>query len=364
MGYFNHARRWCRASVSFVLLATLLIIPAEHVSGQDAQISTDQFEPAPLMLKVPQSLDTDLSPQGYWIVSSWKSPQSFDGGSLRFYPEVTQFENCVGYRHSDMNCLTQSLIPGVPVCIVVHGSFMDSPSVYPESCETWKWLQSGSCGLPFQMIYFSWPSDRPLTLLASIDVTLLGRRAGKNGFYLASLIQQLPPECPVCLVGHSHGTRVISSCLHLLAGGSVEGFRHCGSGCNGRRIRTVFSASAIDHDWLNPGQRFDRALCCTECLLNLTNHKDPALMIYPLGRIASSRALGCSGFTAKDHRKLGPWSSRVRDWNVSDSIGTAHLWPKYLSQRWLPRSLRNYFYFADLQTISDSGDSQMTGLNN
>lgn len=61
----------------------------------------------------------------------------------------------------------------------------------------------------FQMIYFSWPSDRALSPFASIDVAILGSRASRNGFYLASLIQSLPPECPVCLVGHSHGTRVI-----------------------------------------------------------------------------------------------------------------------------------------------------------
>jgi hypothetical protein len=286
---------------------------------------------------------------GYWIVSSWKSPQSFDDNRLQFCPEVTWVDDCAGKRSSSMNDLQQSLVPGVPVCIVVHGSFMDSPSVVPESLQTWRWLKAGSGGLPFQMIYFSWPSDRPLSALASIDVAVLGARASRNGFYLASLMHHLPPESPVCLLGHSHGTRVISAALHLIAGGEVEGFRHTNPNCSLRRIRTVFIASAIDHDWFNPGKRFDRALRRTECLLNLKNGKDPALMIYPFRRIGSSRALGYCGFTAKDHRELGALDRRVKDWDVSDSIGLGHLWPNYARRPWLASSLRNYFYFADEQ---------------
>jgi hypothetical protein len=200
------------------------------------------------------------------------------------------------------------------------------------------------------MIYFSWPSHRLITL-ASIDIAVLGKRAGRNGFYLASLIQHIPPECPIALVGHSHGTRVISSSLHLMAGGVVEGCGHSFARSGGRRIRTVFAASAIDHDWLNPGQRYDRALCSTECLLNLRNSRDPALMIYPLRWIGASRALGSSGFTRKDHQRLGSLDCHVRELDVSSQIGAGHLWPYYVNQVWLARSIGNYLYFSDLQSL-------------
>ena len=284
---------------------------------------------------------------GYWIVSSWNSPQEFENDQLRFCPQVQQVDECTDGHPSSMGQLTSSLIPGVPICIVVHGSFMDSPSVLPDSHNTWNWLKTGACGRPFQMIYFSWPSDRALSPFASIDVAILGSRASRNGFYLASLIQSLPPECPVCLVGHSHGTRVISSGLHLLGGGVVEGHRHCTPGCAGRRIRVVCTASAIDHDWLNPEERFGRALCCVECLINLRNAKDPALQIYPLRRIGSSRALGAAGFTSKDRRELGAYGSRVRDWDVSSIIGHDHSWPNYVAHNSLASSLRNYLFFAN-----------------
>jgi hypothetical protein len=288
-----------------------------------------------------------LQTPGYWIVSSWNSPQEFENDQLRFCPQVRKVDECTDGCPSSMEKLTGSLIPGVPIGIVIHGSFMDSPSVLPDSHNTYSWLKAGACGRPFQMIYFSWPSDRALSPLASIDVAILGSRASRNGFYLASLIQSLPPECPICLVGHSHGTRIISSGLHLLGGGVVEGHRHCTPGCSGRRIRVVYTASAIDHDWLNPEERYGRALCCVECLINLRNAKDPALQIYPLRRIGSSRALGLAGFTSKDRRELGAFGSRVRDRDVSSLIGHDHSWPNYVAHNSLASSLRNYLFFAN-----------------
>jgi hypothetical protein len=308
----------------------------------------------PMLAELAETLPVDggvepYAPQapGYWIVSSWNSPQEFENDQLRFCPQVRKVDECTDGCPSSMEQLTGSLIPGVPICIVIHGSFMDSPSVLPDSHRTFSWLKAGACGRPFQMIYFSWPSDRALSPFASIDVAILGSRASRNGFYLASLIQSLPPECPVCLVGHSHGTRIISSGLHLLGGGVVEGHRHRTPGCSGRRIRVVYAASAIDHDWLNPEERYGRALCCVECLINLRNAKDPALQIYPLRRIGSSRALGLAGFTSKDRRELGAYGFRVRDWDVSSLIGHDHSWPNYVAHNSLASSLRNYLFFAN-----------------
>jgi len=297
----------------------------------DALLARD--EPAS---PVPDPPSVDVSPapadNGYWIVSTESSPQSFDETLPRFCAQVTRYEDGSGLRKSSLQELTSSLHPGVPICIMVHGSLVDSPSVLPESQRTWKWLRHGANGRPFHMIYFRWPSYRILSPLVNIDFAVLGRRASRNGFYLAGLIQSLPSESPVALLGHSHGTRVISSALHLMAGGSVEDIACQQLHSQHPRIRAVFTASAIDHDWLNPGERFGRALCSTECLLNLKNAHDPALLIYPLRRIASRRALGNTGFTAADRKALGSFNSKVRDIDVSDVIGCRHIWPAYTNQ--------------------------------
>ncbi|MFM8724473.1 MAG: hypothetical protein ACKON9_05035, partial [Planctomycetaceae bacterium] len=233
-------------------------------------------------------------------------------------------------HNSTLEDLKNSLRPDVPLVIMVHGSFMDSPSVGPESQRTWKWLQHAARGKPFDFIYFRWPSYRSPSLMINIDVAVLGRRASRNGFYLAGLIRSLPASTQVGLIGHSHGTRVIASALHLMAGGTVEEIGCPELRCDQRHIRTVFTASAIDHDWLGKGERFERALCSTEALLNLQNPRDPALVIYPLRRIGSRRALGHTGFTEKDLQQLGAQAVKVRDVNVGSTVGCQHMWPEWV----------------------------------
>ncbi len=240
-----------------------------------------------------------------------------------------------------------SLQPGIPICIVVHGSFVGWEGACIESRFTWKWLGNACPDRPFQMIYFTWPSDKSITPLVQFDVAVLGRRASRNGYYLATLIQQLPPESPVCLLGHSHGTRVVSSALHMMAGGEVDDVCHPCVRTSGRKIRAVYAAAAIDHDWLNPEERFGRALCTAECILNLKNSHDPALKIYPLRRPFSSRALGQAGFTSKDRRELGGWSNRAVDMDLSDLIGHGHFWPEYFQRPAIARSIANYVFFPD-----------------
>ncbi len=302
-------------------------LPIDALLARDEPASPVPDRPSVDVPSIPVPADN-----GYWIVSTESSPQSFDETLPRFCAQVTRYEDGSGLRKSSLQELTSSLNPGLPICIMVHGSLVDSPSVLPESQRTWKWLRHGAADRPFHMIYFRWPSYRILSPLVNIDFAVLGRRASRNGFYLAGLIQSLPAESPVALLGHSHGTRVISSALHLMAGGSVENIACQQLHSRHPRIRAVFTASAIDHDWLNPGERFGRALCSTECLLNLKNAHDPALLIYPLRRIASRRALGNTGFTAADRKALGSFSSKVRDIDVSDVIGCRHIWPAYTNQ--------------------------------
>jgi hypothetical protein len=285
---------------------------------------------------------------GYWVVSTEKSPQSFDDCLPDFCATVRRYDQCGGIRNSCLNELQSQLIPGVPICIMVHGSFMDSPSVVPESLRTWNWLKHGASGQPFQMIYFRWPSYRLPSPLINIDVAILGRRASRNGFYLASLLKHIPHNTPVTLVGHSHGTRVISAAAHLMSGGAVEGIKCPELTCSGRPLRAVFAASAIDHDWLNPGERFDRALCSIECLLNLRNQHDPALLIYPLRRFASRRALGCTGLTDSDRAELGGRSVQVRELDVSADVGFRHFWPAYTEEYGIARRAANYLFWLDL----------------
>lgn len=331
-------KHFAPSALAHVLCCMWLFLCAPTSAQAQAQDTAYQPETPPA-----------LSDSGFWFVNTHHSPQSFDYSCPKFCPAVMRHEQCLHFRPSNMQEMIGSLEPGVPVCIMVHGSFVDTASSCRESTYTWKWLKDAGQGRRMQMIYFHWPSYRDLTPLVAIDTNQLGRRAERNGYYLAELIQHLPPECPVCLLGHSHGTRVISSSLHLLAGGAIQGIQHPFARVNGRQIRTVFTGSAIDHNWLNPGKRFGRALCSTQCLLNMTNHHDPALAVYPLRLPLLVRpALGITGFTRLDRRQLGAMGRKVLDFDVTPVVGASHLWPYYFRQPGLAMAMRNYVYFPDV----------------
>src|SRR5436305_13263805 len=107
----------------------------------------------------------------------------------------------------------------------------------------------------------------------------------------------------ICLIGHSHGTRMVASSLHAMAGGEVEG-RVLTSGAKPpRRLRVVLAAAAIDHDWLNPNKRFDRALCQAEAVINLRNASDFPLQFYPFRHPISSKSMATCGLTRRDRMR-------------------------------------------------------------
>lgn len=336
------------------LLAGAMLIVCCGMTASAQQLVQPTVPPLPLLPSV-EAGATEMSwpppatmSPGYWIVGSQSSPQSFDKSGPVFCPLVTRYDQGVGFRQADMQELTQSLQPGTPVCIFSHGSFVSWQDVLVESRETWKWLHHACPEQPVQMIHFSWPSDRPIfSPVIQLDVNRLGRRAGRNGFYMASLVQQIPSECPICLIGHSHGTRVIASALHLTAGGAVEGYTLAAGPFPQHRVRAVFAASAMDHKWLNPGERYGLALCSVECVLNLKNSCDPALLIYPLRRPFSCGALGFTGITRGDRRNLGPGGCKIRDLDLTEEIGIGHYWPNYFQRPWLARAIRNYLFLGE-----------------
>jgi hypothetical protein len=290
---------------------------------------------------------------GYWIVSTHGSPQSFNKTCPQFRPCVTRVECAHRANGASLAEMCQALTPGVPVCINIHGSYVGEQDVIEHSALTYHWLGTAACGQSVQLINFSWPtSPRIILPTVKIDINRFGRRAARNGWYLAELIRYIPPECPICLLGHSHGTRVIASALHLMAGGCVQGVAHPSSRANGRRIRTVFAAAAIRRDWLNPGERYGRALCSTECLINLKNPHDAALLVYPLRHLFSGHALGATGLSRRNRRGLGGWSAKVAEYDVSGVVGFRHMWPHYATHSSLAWLIRNYVFFPDARPAS------------
>jgi hypothetical protein len=296
-----------------------------------------------------QSFDIpDIDRPIYWIVSSRCCNDELENNRPCHF-SVTRF-SAGGRRCSTLDEMYASLTPQVPVCVMVHGSFVQWDSMLRDSAGTNQWLRNSAPGRPLHIIFYTWPSDDASRLLPHAvdakDARIMGRRAELNGLYLAQLVSRIPESNPVSLMGHSHGARMVTSCLHLLSGGCVEG-RSIPPARHQPRIRTVLAAAAMDHDWLNPGQRYELALRRTEAVINIQNRHDLPLFFHPTHHLFAARALGRSGVTPEDQVQLGNDSHKINDLDVTDIIGFRHFWPNYYQQPVIANSIRHYVYFDD-----------------
>jgi hypothetical protein len=247
-----------------------------------------------------------------------------------------------------MDELLASLQPGVPVCFMAHGSFVTWESMLNDSAWTYRWLRQAAPSQPIHIIFYTWASDDG-GCLPHLRVNRLGRRASLNGFYLADLVTRVSADHPVCLIGHSHGTRMVAAALHSMGGGAVEGRVLAQGPQQLRHIRVVLAAAAIDHHWINPDNRFGLALCQAEAVINLKNQIDLPLLFYPLRRPISGKALAISGVTRRDRQSLGDHNQKIIDYNVTDLVGLGHIWANYYNQPRIADVIRHYVYFDENQ---------------
>jgi len=305
--------------------------------------STLQSEPQPAVL--PSAPAAAAWQPCYWSVSSRNSaqhPREWDGCPLDVFYRSPDGRL---YR-SNIPSLAASLTPGAPVLICIHGSFVSSDDNIKESAEAFENIRAAAPNLPLHIIFYTWPSDGPYTLLPAVDIAIRGDRAEFNGFHIAWLMSNISEDHPICLLGHSHGCRTVMSTLQLVSGGSIHDYCFTGYKAPSRRMRAVMAAAAFDHNWLNPGQRYDRALPRVECVLNLQNQKDLPLAFYPITRPFAHRAIARSGLTWRDRTKLGAQSAKVADCDVTHLLGHAHYWPEYYSRPQILSVAAPYVYFV------------------
>lgn len=282
--------------------------------------------------KVEVPSEVSESPTGsYWIVSSRRAVQNVHQTNRgAWHLDVFTCQPGATAVASNLDALSQQLLPGVPVCIFSHGSFVQWENHWKQSNQAFVNLNWATGNKPVQYIFYSWPSDGPYSHIPQVDVAVRGKRAEFNGLHLANLVSYIPESCPVTLVGHSHGTRVVLSALELAAGGSVQGLSLTKSVGQQRRMRVVLAAGALDHHWLNPGQRYGLALNRVECLLNLRNQNDLPLAFYTLSRPFARRPIARLGITSKDSAAIGGYNAaKIRQVDVTNLLGGNHYWPYY-----------------------------------
>lgn len=288
----------------------------------------------------------------YWIISSRRCPQS---GIPQCTPDQFDYFRVTATGRTSVSSVAaykRQLDPNVPICIVVHGSYSPWKSLVDESVAVNRWLRETAADRPLHVVFYTWPSDAITALLPTIDIAILGRRASFNGFYLSQLVQQTPDRSKISFFAHSHGSRVVASALHLLDGGQLRKYQLRVPGRGNRTLRPIFVAAAIDHHWLNPGERFGRALNQIKDGLVLYNQHDLALTVYPLRRLFSHRPLGLVGFDRKDRHLQSSRANKLAEIDVTTLVETGHFWSHYFKQPRIAAALKPYLFFDEDNTES------------
>ena len=297
--------------------------------------------------------------ENFWIVATYSNVQLMTLDSWRNL-EVGGISADAIIERRRLDDL-HAAMPDRVVVIQVHGSLTYFDAALAGGLWAHAWLTLRGAMPPNALfIDFDWPSWRVFKSDVR-DINEKGRRAYIAGLHLAQLIQTFPPGTRVCLIGQSYGGRVVLSALHLLGGGQLDSqsgdppVRLPGARPD-LRLRAIIIGAAADHDWLAPGQRFDRALFACEGLLNLHNSRDVALKLYPLLFRGGQRpSIGRRGLTAADFQALGPLAARIEQRDILDEVGPAHTLLDTIADQDVARWMAPYIWMPRAGARSDPG---------
>ncbi len=222
----------------------------------------------------------------------------------------------------------------MPTINYVHGKRITPSDSHLQGLAVYRrMMQSGASGPPIRFVIFSWPSAQVGPLLR--DVRVKAARTGPAGCQLAWLVDQLPAETPISLVGPSFGARVITGGLHLLGGGSLGHLALSQRVHPNRPPMNVVLISATMHaHWLGEGQYHGHAMSQVNRMLLINNCRDPAMRYYHLAFDGRPQAMGLCGPTYISPAER----SKIVTRDVSRYV-SRHLLSQYLCVPGLPGQL-------------------------
>jgi hypothetical protein len=229
-----------------------------------------------------------------------------------------------------------------PIVIWMHGNNTTDQNARATGWQVYRLLTRGRTE-PIRFVIWSWPSARTSRGIVR-DLRVKADISDAQGYYLAWFLDQLPGESSVALIGYSYGTRVISSGLHLLAGGAILG-RVLDSPPHGEQAvrRTLLIAAAQDNQSFSPRGPYALAPTNLAELRIMYNPCDAVLHWYPrLQKPGGPKALGATGLGVPRAFSLLP--SQVRQTNVARFIGIHHALNYYLDSPAIVARLRQFVY--------------------
>ncbi len=229
--------------------------------------------------------------------------------------------------------------PPARTVIYVHGNWMCQPEARSRALTVYRTLCARKCE-PVRFIAFSWPSEREDHFAR--DVIGKKNRLDADAYYLATLLQQLPPDEPMGLVGFSFGGPVICGALHLAGGGTLAGRQVCAPTSPEHCVRVSLMAPAFDRTALTHCGRYRQALVKVDQMVNLYNSSDPILRRFRFfDRSTSPVAAGFAGILEpRSSEPLHP-NPKILQFDCRGSIGRTHAELAYLKCRAYYRAIEN-----------------------
>ncbi len=247
-----------------------------------------------------------------------------------------------GWVDSTLPRLTDPVSPDMVTIFFIHGNKVDPCMARDRGLRVYRSLMRCSCDdRPVRFVIFSWPATEVNGFLH--DFRVKAARTRPVGWQLAWVLNQMPPDAKISLLGYSYGARIAGGALHLLRGGQLNGLTLSDPPAQPHvPMRVAFLAAATHAHWYGPNCYHGMAMEEIEHLILLNNEIDPAMRLYKwVEKNSSPQAMGLCGPArlSSDARR------RVECYDCSDCVGRSHDLFKYLGTgRTMNRVWQNLTY--------------------
>lgn len=227
---------------------------------------------------------------------------------------------------SDLAVLTNTTRDDVVTVFYVHGNKVDPRMARERGIRVYRALVRRSLDdRPMRFVIYSWPATESGGLLK--DFRVKAARTRPCGWELAWILNQMPSDAKISLLGYSYGARIVGGAAHVLAGGSLNGL--CLPGAqpeNHAPMRVGFIAAATHAGWFGPRSYHSQAMLQIDRLMLLNNELDPAMRFYSLvDKNGRPQAMGLRGPTCLPAGAR----QRVQCYDCSTCVGRSHDLFKY-----------------------------------
>jgi hypothetical protein len=242
-----------------------------------------------------------------------------------------------GWLASSREAFLESLNPEVATTFYVHGNQVNNAEAQRIAANVYRSLVGvAPPDQPMQFVVWSWPSERidagPLE-----DIRVKAQRTPVAGYYLGWLVNQLPPEQRVTLIGYSFGARIVTGALHLAGGGRLAGDVVMDRKPGRTPLGAILMAAAVDDDWLRAGMPHGKATSQIDRLLLVNNSADAALrryhLLYGLRRTADAMGTyGPAGYAGG--------AFVIDEFDAACIVGKEHNWELYFASPAIMRRMQ------------------------